>query len=72
MAQSFSGLSFAFKADINAKLSYAVLLGQPIGADASYTKGPCTCLKAHWSTEELTALLNCKLGGGASVFGGLR
>ena len=72
MAQSFSGIAFAFKDDINDKLSYAVLLGQPIGADADYTKGPYTGLEAHWSSDELTALLKYKLGNGTSLFGGLR
>ncbi|OZA15905.1 MAG: hypothetical protein B7Y02_03550 [Rhodobacterales bacterium 17-64-5] len=72
MAQSYSALSFGFKDDITDKLSYAIVLGQPIGADAKYTGGPYTGLEAHWRTEELTALLKYRIDGGASVFGGLR
>lgn len=72
MAQSFSSLSFGFKDDINDRLSYAVLIGQPVGADAHYTAGVYSGLEAHWSSEEATALLKYRLGGGTSVFGGLR
>ncbi len=72
MAQSFSAISLGFKDDINDKLSYAIVIGQPLGADAHYASGPYTGLEAHWSTEETTALLKYKLGSGMSVYGGLR
>ncbi len=72
MAQSFTNLSFGFKDDINEKLSYAIVIGQPFGADAKYTAGAYKGLEAHWNTIETTALLKYRLGGGASVFGGLR
>lgn len=72
MAESFSSFSLGFKDDINDKLSYAVLFGQPIGADAKYTAGFYTGLEAHWKSNELAALLKYKIGSGTSVFGGLR
>lgn len=72
MAKGFSALSLGFKDDLSDKLSYAILIGQPIGADAHYTGGAYTGLEAHWSTEETAALLKYKVGTGTSVYGGLR
>lgn len=72
MAQAFSSLSLGFKDDINDRLSYAILLGQPIGADAAYPSGFYTGLEAHWSSVEADALLKYQLQGGVSVYGGLR
>lgn len=72
MAESFGTLSFGFKNDINDKLSYAVYVGQPLGADANYPSGGYAGLEAHWTTEEAAALLKYRLDTGVSVYGGLR
>lgn len=71
---SYSQLSFSYKADINDKLSYAINLDQPFGADVQY--GPTspvlggTLAQAH--TIALTGILRYKVSDAFSVHGGLR
>lgn len=72
MAEKYSSLSFAYKADINDKLSYAVFVNQPYGADAFYQKGSWTSLEAHWKSQQIAALLKYDVTPNASVYGGLR
>jgi long-chain fatty acid transport protein len=72
MAQSYSTLSFSYKADLNDKLSYAFFLNSPYGADALYSTGIYTGLEAHWQSTQASALLKYKLSDRASVYGGLR
>ena len=72
MAESFSTLSFSYKADVNDKLSYAIFMNTPFGADAHYTTGAYTGLEAHWQSNQLAALLKYQLTDRASVYGGLR
>jgi len=71
MAQNYTSLSFAYKADLNDKLSYAIILNQPYGADAFYTD-VYTGLEAHWTSEQLTALLKYQPTNRISVYGGLK
>ncbi len=71
MSQNYSTLSFAYKADLTDKLSYAVILNQPYGADALYT-AVYTGLEAHWDSEQLTALIKYNATDRLSVYGGLR
>ena len=72
MAQNYSRLSFAFKDDIGARLSYMLVANQPYGADALYTTGAYTGLEAHWTSDQIAALLKYQVGARISVYGGLR
>jgi long-chain fatty acid transport protein len=72
MAQSYSTLSFSYKADLNDKLAYAFFINSPYGADALYSTGIYTGLEAHWKSSQVSALLKYKLSDRASVYGGLR
>ena len=72
MAQSYTTLSFSYKADFNDKLAYALYFNQPFGADANYTAGPYTGLEAHWKSDQLAAVLKYKVTDAVSVYGGLR
>jgi long-subunit fatty acid transport protein len=72
MAESYQTLSFAYKADLNDKLSYAVFLNTPYGADANYRSGFYTGLEAHWQSEQLSALLKYQVADRVSVYGGLK
>ncbi len=72
MAQSYTTLSFAYKADLNDRLAYAFYLNTPFGADALYPAGPYTGLQAHWTTNQLAAVLKYKVTDAVSVYGGLR
>ena len=72
MSESYTTLSFSYKADINDKLSYAVFLNQPYGADSNYKEGIYNGLEAHWKSTQLAALLKYNFNERASVYGGLR
>ena len=72
MAQSYTSLSFSYKADINDKLAYALYFNQPFGADALYTSGPYTGLEAHWKSDQLAAVLKYQVTDAVAVYGGLR
>lgn len=72
----FTALSLGYKADINAQLSYAVILDQPFAADIAYpAPGGSVQLggtKARADTTALTGILRYKLDDRFSVHGGLR
>ncbi|MDZ4394868.1 OmpP1/FadL family transporter [Cypionkella sp.] len=72
MSESYTTLSFSYKADINDKLSYAIFLNQPYGADAHYKEGIYTGLEAHWKSTQLAALLKYNFNDRVSAYGGLR
>jgi len=71
MAENYNTLSLAYKADLSDKLSYAIILNQPYGADALYTAF-YTGLEAHWDSNQLAALIKYKATDRVSVYGGLR
>lgn len=71
MSENYTTLSFAYKADLTDKLSYAIILNQPYGADALYG-AVYTGLEAHWQSEQLTALIKYNATDRLSVYGGLR
>lgn len=72
MAGSYSTLSFAYKADINDSLSYALFINTPYGADAAYTLGAYTGLQAEWTSQQAAFILKYKPTDNVSVYGGLR
>ncbi|MBD1205902.1 MAG: outer membrane protein transport protein [Rhodobacteraceae bacterium] len=72
MAGSYTNLSFAYKADINDSLSYAIFINTPYGADASYSQGLYTGLTATWESQQIAAVLKYKIDENISVYGGLR
>ncbi len=74
VAGTYSQLGFSYKYDINEKLSMAVNLDQPFGADISY--GATTPLlggtSAKADTYAVTGILRYKFNEAFSVHGGLR
>lgn len=72
MAEAYSTMNFALKTDLGDRLSAALMLNQPYGADALYTGGAYTGLEAHWSTSEIAAILKYDISDRMSVYGGLR
>ena len=72
MAQSYQTLSFAYKADINDNLSYAILVNTPYGASAAYSAGLYTGLQATWESRQVAALLKYETEHGFSIYGGAR
>lgn len=75
MLDSYSNLGFAYKADLNEKLSYAVIFDQPYGADTNYPTGttnPFTGSTAQVRSNALSGILQYNTGTGTSIYGGLR
>lgn len=72
MAESSTSLSLGLKTDINDKLSVGLFVNQPYGADANYTAGFYNGLEAHWSSDQVTALVKYDVGNGVSVYGGAK
>lgn len=75
MTSSFLQLGAAYKADINDRLSYAIIYDQPFGADVDYPTG--TGYFARGSMAELdahaiTGLMRYKFDNNFSVHGGIR
>ncbi|WP_300029937.1 outer membrane protein transport protein [uncultured Roseobacter sp.] len=75
VAPSYFRWGAAYKADINDKLSYAIILDEPFGADVEYPGGTgyfASTSNAEFDSRALTGLLRYKLNSGFSVYGGLR
>lgn len=69
---SFGG---AYKADLNSRWSYALIIDQPFVAEVDYPTTPGyfgSNSSAEFNSTALTALLQYNFDGGFSVYGGLR
>jgi len=65
----------AYKADINERLSYAIIIDQPYKAEVDYPTNPAyfgSDSSAEFNSTAVTALLKYRFDGGFSLFGGLR
>ena len=69
---SYSPFSFAFKQNVNDKLSFGMIADQPFGARVAYTNSALAGGAATVDSEALTFLARYKLGNGFSIHGGLR
>ncbi len=72
MAESYTTLSLGFKTDLTEKLSVGVFVNQPYGADAKYTAGFYNGLEAHWTSNQIAALVKYDVAQGFSVYGGAK
>jgi long-chain fatty acid transport protein len=73
ITRSFMSGAFSYKADINDKLSYAIILDQPFGADTLYPVGTTLGNSAGKITNTmLTGVMRYKFGNGFSAYAGLR
>lgn len=76
VAGDYTQLGFAYKADVNEKLSYAVILDQPFGADIAYGGNPAASMLggtlAKADATAASVLLRYKLTDRFAVHGGLR
>jgi long-chain fatty acid transport protein len=78
MSSSYNTVSLGYKMDLNDKMSLAVILDEPIGADVAYpgTFGaspyPLAGTTAELTSSAITALLRYKFENNFSVHGGLR
>ncbi len=76
MAPSFSNTYLAYKRDINDRLSFGLLLDQPMGANVDYPTAaapyPFFGTTATLETTALTGVLKYNLEDNVSIYGGLR
>lgn len=75
MAPSFNSWSLGYKMDIGDRMSFAMILDQPIGANIDYPTGTGYALAgttAELSSSAITALLRYRFENNVSVYGGLR
>ncbi len=74
VANDYLQIGLSYKFDINDKLSFALILDQPFGADVVYA--PTSPLLggtvADASATSLTGIMRYKMGSGFSVHGGVR
>lgn len=72
--ESYSGLSLAFKDDINDNLSYAIIFNQPYGADIAYPASTyfATNTTAELDANTLTGILQYNFDNNVSIYGGAR
>ncbi len=72
MAGGYNTFSLSYKADFGDKLSFGVFAGTPYGADANYSSGAYTGLRAKWESKQVAGILRYKITPAISVYGGLR
>ena len=78
MTENFLNFGVAYKADLNDRLSYALIYDQPYGAKVDYPGVfgvdlyPAAASEAEFSSHALTAVLKYKLENNVSLYGGLR
>lgn len=75
VANSYFSPSFGYKADVNERVSYAIILDQPFGADVSYPLGQSIALGgtvAKADAYALTGVLRYKFDENISVHAGVR
>jgi long-chain fatty acid transport protein len=73
--ESYATLGFAYKADLNDRLSYALIFDQPWGVDTLYPDDPLSIYsgtEAHLSTNQITGILAWDATDRVKVYGGIR
>ncbi|MGL6209750.1 MAG: outer membrane protein transport protein [Paracoccaceae bacterium] len=71
MSQNYASVGLAYKADLTDKLSYAIILNSPYGADAKYPS-LYTGLQANWGSSQIAGILKYKIADRVSVYGGVK
>ncbi len=72
MAGDYTTLSLSYKHQFGDKLSLALFLNMPYGADAAYSQGLYSGLNATWDSNQIAGVLRYKVTDAVSVYGGLR
>jgi long-subunit fatty acid transport protein len=70
----YTQLSLGYKYDVNDRVSFALIIDQPFGADILYPEGPPLLggTRADAEATAATGILRYKFDGGFSVHGGVR
>lgn len=74
VAADYYSLGMMVKTDLNDRLSIAVVIDSPFGADVTYGPGSAALggTSANVETSAITGLVRYKFDGGFSVYGGLK
>ncbi len=74
VASDYYAMSLMVKTDLNDRLSLAVVMDSPFGADIAYGPGSVNLggTSATVNTSAITGLMRYKFDGGFSVYGGIR
>jgi long-subunit fatty acid transport protein len=72
MSESYVTVSAAYKMDLGENLSFGLFRNNGYGADASYTQGIYTGLRARWESDQTALVLKYQIGDRISVYGGAR
>ncbi|MEX0339277.1 MAG: OmpP1/FadL family transporter [Arenibacterium sp.] len=75
ITDDFYSFGASFKADLNDRLSYAIIFDQPFGADVQYPTGTGNLFagsNATFDSNALTGVLQYNFDNGFSVYGGVR
>ncbi|MEM9425927.1 MAG: outer membrane protein transport protein [Pseudomonadota bacterium] len=75
MLSTYANLGVSYKADLNDRLSYAIIFDQPYGADTEYPTGtthPFAGSTAEVNSNAISTVLQYNFDNGASVYGGPR
>lgn len=68
----FTMLGFAYKTDINEKLSFGLFVNQPFGADNGYATGPVAGYSIDLESNEMAAVVSYQYTDRLSLHGGAR
>ena len=72
MSERYVTVSAAYKMDLGENLSFGLFRNNGYGADASYTQGVYTGLRARWESDQTALVLKYQIGDRISVYGGAR
>ena len=72
MSGSYVTVSAGYKMDLGENLSFGLYRNNAYGADASYTQGFYTGLRARWQSDATSLVARYGIGERFSVYGGLR
>ncbi|MFP7673201.1 OmpP1/FadL family transporter [Marivita sp. S0852] len=72
MAKSYTNYAFAYKNNINEKLTFGLYVNNPYGAASEYTQGVYSGLVADWDSDQIAVVGKYRVTDRVSVFAGAR
>lgn len=72
MANDYTNYGFAYKNDLNEKLTFGLYVNNPYGAASEYTQGVYAGLTADWDSDQVAIVGKYRLSDRVSVFAGAR
>ncbi|MGJ8604038.1 MAG: OmpP1/FadL family transporter [Marivita sp.] len=72
MAKDYTNYTFAYKNDLNEKLTLGLFVNNPYGAASEYTQGVYAGLVADWDSDQVSIVGKYRITDRVSVFAGAR